>query len=369
MKRMTRPEPSPGEAARLGEELRDARLALGLAIEDIARSLRIRRVYLVALEEGRLRDLPAPAYALGFVRSYARLLGLDEAEFVRRFREQSGPAVQRKQDLVFPEPVPERGVPAGAVVLVGGVLAAFAYIGWYQWSGSGTRTVDAVPPVPAREAPPPALAAPALAPGLPSGPASAPAGGLGGGLGATPAGTSPGTPAGAPAATPAGTPPGAAPPGGGLAVGPQRPNAAPSPVSAGASGVSGALAPAPAAASAAPRPVAGSAPPPSATPPAPSARPAGEDGRVVLRAKAEVWIQVRDPRSGVLVNRVLRPGESYAVPARDGLLLSTGNAAGLDVLVDGQPAPGLGGAGQNVRRDVPMDPDRLKSATAARPAQ
>ena len=78
MKRPFRPEPSAGEAARLGEELRDARFALGFSIEDIAASLRIRRPYLVALEEGRVRDLPAPAYAVGFVRTYARALGLDE---------------------------------------------------------------------------------------------------------------------------------------------------------------------------------------------------------------------------------------------------------------------------------------------------
>ena len=39
---------------------------------------------------------------------------------------------------------------------------------------------------------------------------------------------------------------------------------------------------------------------------------------------------------------------------RDGLLLSTGNAGGLEVLVDGQPTPGLG-AGQSVRRDLQLD--------------
>jgi cytoskeleton protein RodZ len=78
------------------------------------------------------------------------------------------------------------------------------------------------------------------------------------------------------------------------------------------------------------------------------------------------------PGGPVLVNRVLRPGESWQVPAKDGLLLSTGNAGGLDVLVDGQPTPGLG-AGQPVRRDLLVDADRLKSgqplaALAPRPA-
>ena len=60
------------------------------------------------------------------------------------------------------------------------------------------------------------------------------------------------------------------------------------------------------------------------------------------------------------MNRVLRPGESYAVPARDGLLLSTGNAGGLDILVDGQLTPGLGGT-KAVRRDIPLEPERLKA--------
>lgn len=299
MKRLPRPEPSAAEAARLGEELRDARVALGLSLEDIAASLRIRRPYLVALEEGRVHDLPAPAYAVGFVRTYARALGLDEDEVVRRFREASGPVVQRKTDLVFPEPVPERGLPAGAVILVGAMLAVGAYAGWYQWSGSGDRTVDAVAPVPAR-----LEHAARLEP--------------------------------APAATP--SPPPAA-----------------SPVNAQA-------APAPPLATAPP------APPPAAT---------ATEGRIVLRARADAWIQLRDRGTGtVILNRVLRPGESYTVPPREGLLFTTGNAGGLDIMVDGQPVPALGGA-QAVRRDLLLEPERLKSgqppvaaaAAMPRPAQ
>lgn len=306
MNRLTRPDAAAaGEAARLGEELRDARLALGLSVEDIAASLRIRRGYLVALEEGRLRDLPAPAYALGFVRSYARALGLDEDEMVRRFREVSGPAVQRKTDLVFPEPVPERGVPAGAVMLLGAVLAVGAYIGWYQWSGSGIRTVDAVPPLPPQleqmadegSAPePPAVAEPVPPPPI-----------------------------------------------------------QPTPSSAVAATVPRVVAPAPAAPEPAPAPEA---------PPAAAASPRPEEGRVVLRAKAEAWVQVRErPGGPILVNRVLRPGESWTAPAKEGLLLSTGNANGLEILVDGQVVPGLG-PGRAVRRDVPMEPEKLKAGLA-----
>jgi cytoskeleton protein RodZ len=289
MKRLSQFDAASAESARLGAELRDARLALGLSIEDLAQSLRIRRVYLAALEEGRVHDLPAPAYAVGFVRTYARSLGLDEADMVRRFREASGPTVARKTDLVFPEAVPDRGVPAGAVMLVGVVLAVGAYIGWYQWSGSSSRTVDAVPPPPAIEQ--------ALREGSP--PETVP------------------------------EPPVAAP-------NPSNANAAPvAPAKPGAAGATA---------------------PPAASPAPPSA-----EGRILLRAKAEVWIQVRERQGGpVLVNRVLRPGETWQVPPKDGLLLSTGNAGGLEVMVDGQPTPGLG-AGQSVRRDLLVDAEKLKA--------
>jgi cytoskeleton protein RodZ len=156
MKRFNRAEAPPSaDAARVGEELRDAREASGLSIEDMSQALRIRRVYLVALEEGRMRDLPSPAYAWGFVRNYANALGLDADEMVRRFRDSAGPAVPRRHDLIFPEPVPERGMPTGILVLVGAVLAIGAYIGWLNWSSPSNRTVDAIPAVPPGVAAPP----------------------------------------------------------------------------------------------------------------------------------------------------------------------------------------------------------------------
>ncbi|MFC7551672.1 helix-turn-helix domain-containing protein [Pseudoroseomonas wenyumeiae] len=129
--------------------MRDARLSLGVSLEEMAEQLRINRRYLSALEEGRVRDLPGVAYATGFVRSYATMLGLDAPDMVRRFREGAGMATVPK-DLVFPEPVPDRGVPAGAIIMVGAVLAIAGYAGWYYWSGSSTRVVDDVPALPPR---------------------------------------------------------------------------------------------------------------------------------------------------------------------------------------------------------------------------
>ena len=323
LKRIPRPaDPSGSEAARVGEELRDARVALGLSIEEMATQLRIRRPYLEALEEGRIRDLPGAAYAVGFVRAYATGLGLDADDLVRRFRDLSGAAVTRKTKLVFPEPVPERGMPAGAVVAVGAVIAIGAYVAWYNWSGAGNRTVDIVPPVPPR-----------LEAAVEQGRSQ--------------------MPAREGAAAPGALPLAALPPPGGL-------GAAPSPVAA-----------PPSTNTAAQAATVPAAPPPAATPTPPSAAIPGlpEGTRVVLRARASspdgAWVQVRDPRSGQsLVNRVLRPGEAWPAPLREGLLLDTGKADGLEILVDGQPSPVLNGQ-VGVRRNVALDPDRLRQAPTA----
>lgn len=85
---------------------------------------------------------------------------------------------------------------------------------------------------------------------------------------------------------------------------------------------------------------------------------ANTDARIVLRATADSWVQVRNARSDLLFTQVLRAGDSYNVPNQDGLTLLTGNAGGLQVLVDGQPAPSLGSDGA-VRRDIDLEPASL----------
>ena len=86
--------------------------------------------------------------------------------------------------------------------------------------------------------------------------------------------------------------------------------------------------------------------------------------RIVVRAKSDSWIQVRDRSGQVLLNRVLRNGETWQVPARPSLLLTTGNAGGTELLVDGTVAGSLGGDGA-VRRDLPLDADAIKDGRLA----
>ncbi|MCK9486732.1 MAG: helix-turn-helix domain-containing protein [Dehalococcoidia bacterium] len=69
-------------AAALGRRLRDGRVAAGLSLADVERDTRINRIYLDAIEDARFEEIPAPVYARGFVRSYARYLGMDAEEAV-----------------------------------------------------------------------------------------------------------------------------------------------------------------------------------------------------------------------------------------------------------------------------------------------
>jgi cytoskeleton protein RodZ len=99
---------------------------------------------------------------------------------------------------------------------------------------------------------------------------------------------------------------------------------------------------------------------------APAAPAAGGAGRIVVKAKTNSWIQVRDDAAGELVlTRMLMSGDGYIVPDRSGLTLSTGNAGALEILVDGEPVPAVGGEG-TVRRRIVLDAERLKSGTAVR---
>jgi len=307
---------APRYESDVGNDLRAARENLGWTLDEVGASLRIKPQFLRAIEEGDIRDLPGNAYAVGFLRSYASIVRLDPIEVTRRFRAEAR-EVNRKTALQFPAPVPERGVPAGAMVLLGVVIAIGAYVGWYRMSGE-RQSAAVVQQVPERLA---TLAEPAKPAALPQVAGTGPAG---------PAvSTTPGMLLAPPAMPGSPVSPGSAP----TVSSPTQAQAAPVP------------------------------------PPAPP-----EEGRITVRARSDTWVQVRDPKGAIVLNRVLRPGETWTAPPRPQLLLTTGNAGGMDLLVDGVVAPSLG-AGGGVRRDIPLDPDLIKdgklpaqASAAAHPA-
>ena len=69
----------------VGSWLRQARKEQGLTLESVARSTRISHHQLESLEHGRYDELPGDIYARGFIRSYARAVGLDDNEALVQF--------------------------------------------------------------------------------------------------------------------------------------------------------------------------------------------------------------------------------------------------------------------------------------------
>ncbi len=326
---------SIGGAGATGQDLREQREALGADLVDIADTLCIRREFLEALEAGDYDVLPGPTYAVGFVRTYANHLGLDGDKLAWQFKiEISGESPTAKLD--FPTPAQESRIPRGAIVLVTVLLALTIYGVWYYMNARELNFEDIIPkvplllggkveapavPVPADGEPTPAAQGDAADENTGSGPAAS-------------GGAPPPSEAEAAAESPPPAPAEAA----------QPPQSAP--------------------AEAAQPPQSAPAEAASVVSPAPAeAAPAIVSTRIEIRAKVDSWVQVRTAEGTLLMTRILAQGTSYEVPPQKGLRLTTGNAGGLEILVDGVPVPPLGPFGA-VRRDVVLDAERLKAGTA-----
>lgn len=88
-----------------GEILKKARLKKKLTLEDIEEKTKIKRETLSALEEDRYQDLPSAAYIQGFIKNYARILGLKPepllAIFRRDYKEKAKPILSLGQSKGF----------------------------------------------------------------------------------------------------------------------------------------------------------------------------------------------------------------------------------------------------------------------------
>lgn len=75
---------------RLGDVMRGERATLGKSLLDVQRELRIRASYVAAIENCDISAFDAPSFIAGYVRSYAKYLGMDADWTFRRFCEESG---------------------------------------------------------------------------------------------------------------------------------------------------------------------------------------------------------------------------------------------------------------------------------------
>jgi cytoskeleton protein RodZ len=377
------PETESFDAAELGAMMREMREKLGHELDAVARDLRIRLVYLEAIESGRLSDLPGNAYVSGFLRSYSDFLGLEGEEIVRRFK-MAGAEISNQPQLHLPSPVEEGRLPTASILLVAAVIAAAAYGGWYYMSGSGKGPMETVANLPKElstlvddaknQTEPTSIAntpeAPEAKPdtGTTAVQSSDPVVPETSNTDAAPAAeTSPSAqqdePAGtrseqiasaAVTVTPADTVPAIAP------ATAAEPAPAAAPASATVEVPSSDDPVRTAAVTPAPRPDPAPVVSTSSSPSDSSTVSSAGGVRIVVRATVDSYVAVRTRDNETLFSQLMRPGDSYEVPSGADLTLETGNAGGLRISVGGKRVPSLGPIGE-IRRNIPLDAEKLLS--------
>jgi cytoskeleton protein RodZ len=276
-----------------GERMQREREMRGITLEEISESTKITSRCLRALEEEEFDKLPGGIFNKGFVRAYARYLGIDEDQAVADFVAASG----GEQDQPLPDPPEPRAVALGqraeghlnwrALVLLLVLLSTAVVAAWKLGPAAFQRVFAAVTE---RFNPKPA-AAPAPEP--PS---------------VTP-----------PAVSAAARPPAAA-------AAQRKPLPKAQPVSVAADAPATPATPSPARLDAAA---------------APSKETPGASFVVLIRATQDAWVQI--VADGKLLSEgVLVPPAEKHVRAAKRVVIKTGNAAGVEVSFNGQPLPALG---------------------------
>lgn len=159
------------EPLKIGDALQAAREAKGWTVQDAANRLRLMARQVEAMESEDYAALGQPVFARGFVRNYARLLGIDPEPLLTRMSE-SGAAPAEKADTGSYAPETASGI---SPILIG-MLAALALLlvipaAIYLWLNSGedeapspqsVQTGQSAPQAPVSSQPEPTSALPAV---------------------------------------------------------------------------------------------------------------------------------------------------------------------------------------------------------------
>lgn len=84
----------------IGVQFQEERKKQNLTLEEVARATKIREEFLSAIERGDYKKLPGASYAYGFVRNYAKFLGLPIEKSLAIFRREFD---ERKSIEVLPK--------------------------------------------------------------------------------------------------------------------------------------------------------------------------------------------------------------------------------------------------------------------------
>jgi cytoskeleton protein RodZ len=331
---------TPIREERIGIQLKNARSDKNLSLTDVAQELKIRKNYLEAIEKGLFSDLPGPTYAIGFVRSYAKLLDLDQVAIVERFRSEIA-GLEKETELHFLVPENERRFPGMALIGASMVLAVAVYGGWYVMKGhvGGSEVASTA--------------------GAKSGKTAAKSG-----KGATKASIKPAETKTKPVMKPVT---------GKEAAGAGKLNVQPA-VATGPGVISEAalrasvdrsvqerariVARKRAAAKRAAAALEARRKAAEKAKLAQAAGPVSGKARIVLKATQTTWVKLQLTDGTMVFSRILKAGEVFPVVQNRVLLLTAGNAGGLRIVVDGRVLPALGPSGA-VRQNIRLDADAL----------
>ncbi len=148
--------------AGFGDRLRREREMRGVTLDEICESTKIARRHLEALEKERFDQLPGGVFNKGFVRAYARFLGIDEDQAVADYSLASNeqPEPEDKFPLeIHVEPDPELNPRRSRLPLVFALAALVGVlVGYFFWlkskpSGSPTQPTQQASPAPKSAAP------------------------------------------------------------------------------------------------------------------------------------------------------------------------------------------------------------------------
>src|SRR3989338_8382229 len=157
----TKPESADIAAPRSGPGrlLRQARLDLRLAPEDVAQILHLSSKQITALEIDDYQSLPGPTYVRGYLRSYAQLLGLTPEKVVEAYNNLTIPSkpILPPQSALPPQVTSSDRLVKAASMGVTAIVLGLVYLWWQsndppleQASQSptvaGQASVDVLPP-------------------------------------------------------------------------------------------------------------------------------------------------------------------------------------------------------------------------------
>lgn len=123
-------QPTAEEELSISILLKNKRMEKNIDIITAAQSLRIRRDYLMAIEEGDINGLPERVYTLGFVRAYARYLDFNIDATLQRFKQEIL-GDSKKPHYTLPKPINENTKPQPWLVYTSVIIGLTILGAWF----------------------------------------------------------------------------------------------------------------------------------------------------------------------------------------------------------------------------------------------